>query len=290
MFEEQSRSMVRGLLRTLMEKGHFSTEKEALEKLRNPNWLNENGYGHVSHVLDSDMAFKECSKFFKELDGRVMKRLTSGIHEFRSKEFLSQQELFERLSKKQSPDALFITCADSRIVPNLITQTDPGDLFVIRNAGNIVPPADAKASGEGASIEYAIKNLNIRNIIICGHSRCGAMKAIVHPESLNELPLMANWLDYASGTRMIIERDYANATDEEKLDVAVQENVLVQMENIRTYSVVSAALRSGKLNLHAWVYDIRTGEVLVYYPESEQFLPIGDEPKTSALPKVEAML
>ncbi len=280
MFEEQSRDMVRSLIRTFTEKGYFSSKKEALEKLKDSNWIKEKGYGHVGSILNSGMAINECNKFFDELDSRLMKRLTSGIHEFKSKEFLSQKELFERLAKKQTPDALFITCSDSRIVPNLITQTDPGELFIIRNAGNIIPPADAKASGEGASIEFALKHLNIRDIIVCGHSACGAMEAIVHPEALNELPMMADWLQYARGTKRIIEQEYSNATNEEKIDFAVQENVLVQIENLRTHHSVAEALNEGRLNLHGWVYDIRTGEVLVYYPELEQFLPIGDKPKT----------
>ncbi len=280
MFEEQSRDMVRSLLRTLTEKGHFSSKKEALEKLKDPIWIKEKGYGHIGSILNSSMAVQECNKFFDELDSRLLKRLTSGIHEFKSKEFLSQKELFERLAKKQTPDALFITCSDSRIVPNLITQTDPGELFIIRNAGNIIPPADAKASGEGASIEFALKHLNIRDIIVCGHSACGAMEAIVHPEALHDLPMMADWLQYASGTKKIIEQEYANASDEEKIDFAVQENVLVQIENLRTHHSVAEALSDGRLNLHGWVYDIRTGEVLVYYPDLEQFLPIGDKPKS----------
>ncbi|MDX2107197.1 MAG: carbonic anhydrase [Candidatus Melainabacteria bacterium] len=281
MFEEQSRDMVRSLLRTLTEKGHFSSKNEALKKLKDPEWIKERGYEHVVKILNSNMAIQECHSFFDELDTRLMKRLTKGIHEFRSKEFLSQKELFERLAKKQAPDALFITCSDSRIVPNLITQTDPGDLFIIRNAGNIIPPADARNSGESASIEFALKHLNIRDIIICGHSSCGAMEAIVRPEALQDLPMMTDWLKYANNTRIIIEKEYANASEKEKIDVAVQENVLVQMENLRTHPAVKAALNFGRLNLHGWVYDIRTGEVLVYYPELEQFLPIGKKPDSS---------
>lgn len=278
MFEEQTQRMVRELIRKFTEKGYFSSKKEALECLRDSDWLKEKGYGHVSHVLCTPTAINECESFFDELDTRLMKRLTSGIHEFKSTAFRAQQELFEKLAKHQAPDALFITCSDSRIVPNLITQTEPGELFIIRNAGNIIPPGDSRPSGEAASIEFALKNLNIRDVIICGHSSCGAMKAIIDPESLAELPMMADWLQYANGTKEIVERDYANASYEEKLDVAVQENVLVQLENLRTHPAVTAALNEERLNLHGWVYDIRTGEVLVYYPEVEQFLPIGEKP------------
>jgi carbonic anhydrase len=273
MFEQQSKDMVRNLLRTFTERGLISGKQDALAKLKNPDWVKNLGYGHVGRILISDMAAEECCKFFDELEARSMKRLTQGIHEFRSKAFLSQKELFERLAATQSPDVLFVTCSDSRIVPNLITMTEPGELFIIRNAGNIIPPATAGSTGEGATLEFAI-NLKIRDIIVCGHSNCGAIKAILHPELLQNMPMMADWLEHAVGTRKILEEQYANHSEEERMDVAVQENVLVQLENLRTHPLVAKSLAEGKLNLHGWVYQIHTGDVFVYYPELEQFLPI----------------
>ena len=203
-----------------------------------------------------------------------MQKLLQGIHHFQDNVFSSQRELFERLAEGQHPDALFITCSDSRINPNLITQTEPGELFIIRNAGNIVPPYGAANGGEGATIEFAVVGLGIQHIIVCGHSHCGAMKGLLHPESLTGLPMMAAWLGHAEATRRIARQKYEDRPAEALLNVAIQENVLVQLENLRTHPAVAAALAGGKLKLHAWVYKIETGQVFAYDPERGQFAPL----------------
>lgn len=277
MFEEQTRNMIRSVIRTLTERGQLSNKQEALQKLQDHDWVEEHGYGHISHILNSDSAVAECRHFFDELEEASMRKLIEGIHEFRSSHFLSQKELFERLASSQAPDALFITCSDSRIVPNLITQTEPGDLFLIRNAGNIMPPAGSGSLGEAATMEFAVKALHIKDIIVCGHSNCGAMKGLIEPAKLKEMPLVAEWLKYAETTKQIIEKNYADATEEEKIEIAIQENVLVQMENIRTYPYIAQALNEGTITLHGWVYQIHTGIVFAYYPEHGQFMPIGEK-------------
>ena len=203
-----------------------------------------------------------------------MQKLIQGIHHFQDNVFSSQRELFERLAEGQHPDALFITCSDSRINPNLITQTEPGELFIIRNAGNIVPPYGAANGGEGATIEFAVVGLGIQHIIVCGHSHCGAMKGLLRPESLTEMPMMAAWLGHAEATRRIAQQKYEDRPAEALLNVAIQENVLVQLENLRTHPAVAAALAAGKLKLHAWVYKIETGQVFAYDPERGQFAPL----------------
>jgi len=203
-----------------------------------------------------------------------MQKLIQGIHHFQDNVFSSQRELFERLAEGQHPDALFITCSDSRINPNLITQTEPGELFIIRNAGNIVPPYGAANGGEGATIEFAVVGLGIQHIIVCGHSHCGAMKGLLHPESLTKMPMMAAWLGHAEATRRIAQQKYEDRPAEALLNVAIQENVLVQLENLRTHPAVAAALAAGKLKLHAWVYKIETGQVFAYDPERGQFAPL----------------
>jgi carbonic anhydrase len=204
-----------------------------------------------------------------------MRKLIKGIHQFRSEVFLPQKELFDRLAKEQAPDALFITCSDSRINPNLITQTDPGDIFVLRNAGNIVPPHGAgRAGGEAATIEFAIVALGVKDVIVCGHLQCGAMTGLFHPENLEKVPAMKEWLQHAESTRRIVLENYEDLEDTSRVDVAVQENVLVQLENLRTHPAVAARIARGQLNLHGWVYDIKFGEVYSYTPSSGQFLPI----------------
>jgi carbonic anhydrase len=203
-----------------------------------------------------------------------MQKLVEGIHAFQSHIFRDQHELFQRLTQGQNPQALFITCSDSRINPNLITQTDPGELFIIRNAGNIIPPYGTANGGEGATIEFAVAALEVPDVIVCGHSHCGAMKGLVEPETLRDLPAMRAWLSYAEETRRIVREKYTDRTDTALLTTAVEENVLVQIENLRTHPTVASALARGKLKLHGWVYKIETGEVFAYDPERGQFAPV----------------
>lgn len=211
-----------------------------------------------------------------------MKNLIQGIHEFRSGTFLSQKELFERLAHQQSPDALFITCSDSRINPNLITQTKPGELFILRNAGNIVPPFGSVSAGEMATIEFAVVGLGVKDIIICGHSDCGAMKGLLDEEKLAAMPAVRDWLKYAQATRQIVADNYASLSDDDRLNVTIQENVLVQLENLRTHPAIASRLVSGKVNLHGWVYKIESGEVFSYSPGQGQFIPVDEAHESAA--------
>jgi len=205
-----------------------------------------------------------------------MHKLVRGIHHFQDNLFSSQRELFERLARGQTPDALFITCSDSRINPNLITQTEPGELFILRNAGNIVPPHKVAAGGEEATIEFAIVGLGIRDIIVCGHSHCGAVNALLAPDGVGDsMPALCSWLNYAESVRRIIQKKYSDLTQEQLLNVAIQENVLVQLENLRTHPAVAKALAREALNLHGWVYKFESGQVFGYDPQQGQFLEVG---------------
>jgi carbonic anhydrase len=206
-----------------------------------------------------------------------MDRIIKGIHNFRQEVFPSQKERFERLAaKKQEPMALFITCSDSRMNPNLITQTDPGDLFLLRNAGNIVPPYGAAHGGEGATIEYAVAVLGIKNIIVCGHSHCGAMKALLRPDDIAELPAVSEWFTYAEATRRIAKERHGDLTGLEFERAVIEENVLVQLNNLSTHPYVAARLGQREVQLHGWVYEIETGVVYEYDQSKEAFEPIGD--------------
>jgi carbonic anhydrase len=206
----------------------------------------------------------------------VVQQLVAGVHRFRHEVFRQQQELFERLASGQSPQTLFITCSDSRIDPNLITHTDPGDLFVLRNAGNIVPAYGAGSGGEVATIEFAVAGLGVSDIVVCGHSHCGAMKGLLHPEYLTEMPAVAQFLHHAEATRRIARGKYAHLSGEPLLEAAIEENVLVQLENLQTHPAVAVALAQDQLKLHGWVYDIATGEVHAYAGETGQFVPLGE--------------
>jgi carbonic anhydrase len=200
-----------------------------------------------------------------------MQKLIEGIHHFQTQIFGSQRELFERLAIGQSPEVLFITCSDSRINPNLLTQTEPGELFILRNAGNIVPPYGAAQGGESATIEFAVAGLGVKEIIVCGHSHCGAMKGLLDPPPSRDFPALNQWLAHAESTRRIVHDKYAGRDAGLLLNVTIQENVLVQMENLRTHPVVASGLSQGKIKLHGWVYKIETGEVFGYAPQSGQF-------------------
>jgi len=205
----------------------------------------------------------------------MVQQLVAGVHRFKHGVFRQQRELFERLSQGQDPQTLFITCSDSRIDPNLITHTAPGDMFVLRNAGNIVPAFGATSGGEVATIEFAVTGLEVRDIVVCGHSHCGAMKGLLHPEYLTEMPSVAQWLKHAEATRLIIRSKYSHLTGEQLLDAAIEENVLMQLESLQTHPAVAVALAGDKLKLHAWVYDIPGGEVYAFDDTAEQFVPLG---------------
>lgn len=204
-----------------------------------------------------------------------MQKLVQGIHRFQSEHFVANRELWARLSRGQSPETLFITCSDSRISPNLLTGTSPGELFIIRNAGNIVPPHGV-GGGEAASIEFAVAGLEVKDIVVCGHSLCGAMKALIDPSKVANLPALRDFLKHADATRKIVDERYGHLDVEARERVTVQENVLVQLEQLRTHPVVAERLERGKLRLHAWVFKIETGEVFAYEPKENEFAPLNE--------------
>lgn len=205
-----------------------------------------------------------------------MQKLIRGLHTFQADVFGSRREFFEKLADGQRPETLFITCSDSRINPNLLTQTDPGELFIVRNAGNIVPAYGAANGGEAATIEFGVAGLGVKDIIICGHSQCGAMKGLMHPESLASFPALRGFLGHAATTERIMRERYPDRVGEAQLTTTVEENVLVQLENLRTHPVVASALAKGQLNLHAWVYKLETGQVFSWDPNEQKYLPLGE--------------
>ncbi|NJN21511.1 MAG: carbonic anhydrase [Leptolyngbya sp. RL_3_1] len=211
-----------------------------------------------------------------------MKKIIKGLRRFQSDYVPSHQGLMAELSKGQHPRVLFISCSDSRVDPGIITQADIGDLFVIRNAGNIVPPYEATNGGEGATIEYAMEALDIRQIIICGHSHCGAMKGLLQLGELEEkMPLVYSWLRHTEATRKLVIDNYGHLDKAEMMETLVAENVLTQIENLRTYPVIRSKLYRGDLSIHAWIYNIETAEVFTYDNDQHGFvLPNSQAPST----------
>ncbi len=202
-----------------------------------------------------------------------MKKLIRGLGEFKNSYFSAHQDLFIELTQEQKPRVLFITCSDSRIVPNLITQAEIGELFIIRNAGNIIPPFGAANGGEGATVEYAVHSLGIEQIVVCGHSHCGAISGLLKLNDLQEdMPLMHNWLKHTEATRRLIKENYSHLQGEELLEIAIAENVLTQIENLKTYPVVHSKLYQGKLKIYGWIYNLTTGEVMAYDSNSHNYV------------------
>jgi carbonic anhydrase len=205
-----------------------------------------------------------------------MQKLIEGVHQFHREEFGRYRELFARLSREgQNPHTLFITCSDSRVLAELVTNSQPGDLFVVKNAGNIVPPAHVTGStnSTAAAIEFAVQSLGVSDIVVCGHTQCGAMAALLSgvPDP-SATPHLAAWLAVAAPVREIIRRDYANVAD--PVTAAAEENVLFAIENLQTYPGVAQQLTDGRLRLHGWCFKIATAEMFAYDPDARQFLPL----------------
>jgi len=203
-----------------------------------------------------------------------MQDLIAGIRTFQRDVYPQYRELFESLSAEQSPEALVITCSDSRVDPFLFTQAQPGQLFVLRNAGNLVPKYDGFVGGVTATIEFAVVGLRVPNIIVCGHSGCGAMIGLLHPETIEDMPNVQDWLRrHAEPVREILAKT-GRLHGPDELPQAIEANVLVQLENLRTHPSVAEALVENRVQLHGWVYDIASGEVRAWNEQWKQFGPL----------------
>lgn len=216
-----------------------------------------------------------------------MQKLMAGIHKFQQDELGRYQKLFRRLSRDgQNPHTLFITCSDSRVLAELITQSQPGDLFVVKNVGNIVPSSEVQGStnSTAAAIEFAVETLEVSDVVVCGHSSCGAMAALLDDTSKpNTTPHLTEWLKLAIPVRKLIERDYGHLTDSNaRMSAAAEENVLFALENLRSYPAVIDRLAKGTLRLHGWFFDIATAELFAYDSSVQQFMPMVPSKDSSA--------
>ena len=201
-----------------------------------------------------------------------MQQLLEGLVKFRRDIFDEKKDLFQQLSSQQDPDVLFITCSDSRIDPSLLTQTNPGKLFIHRNAGNFIPTYGAAIGGSTATIEYGVSVLQVKDIVVCGHTDCGAMKALLNPNKLDQLPAVNAWLQQAETTKRIVGDHYSHLQGDELFVATIKENVLVQLDHLRTHPSVATRLRKGDLRLHGWVYSIATGEVWIFDQNRNEFV------------------
>jgi carbonic anhydrase len=208
-----------------------------------------------------------------------MQRLIEGVHKFQTDQFGNYRKLFRKLSQEgQNPHTLFITCSDSRVLAELITQSKPGDLFVVKNVGNIVPPASVQGdtNSTAAAIEFAVENLRVSDIVICGHSQCGAISALLGEMPVGKnMPHLRDWLRLAEPVLDMMKKDYAHLkSGEERSLAAAEENVLFGLDNLHSYPCVQNRLMDGSLRLHGWFFKIATAELFAYDPETKQFSPL----------------
>lgn len=204
-----------------------------------------------------------------------MEKLVEGFKKFQAEVFGAKRELFARLSQGQEPRALFITCSDSRVDPTLLTQAEPGELFILRNAGNIVPSyGGGVIGGNTATIEYAVAVLGVKHVVVCGHTDCGVMKALLHPDMVKDLPAVKSWMEQAETVRRIVQENYADLRGEDLLVKTIQENVRVQLDHLKTHPTVAVRLRRDMVTLHGWVYSISTGDIWAYDDEQEEFVSL----------------
>jgi carbonic anhydrase len=206
----------------------------------------------------------------------VLAELKAGIRKFRTETYPKNKATYlQSVKEPQRPHALFITCADSRLDPELITQSGPGDIFVTRNIGNLVPAYGEMLGGVSAVVEYAVTGLKVQHVVICGHSDCGAMKALIRPESLTEMPAVRNWMNNAAAA-MSVAKSMAKK-DERPIEFVkrlTEENVLLQLQHLRTHPSVAGAMAREELTISGWVYDIGKGEVRITEDGGREFHPV----------------
>jgi len=205
-------------------------------------------------------------------------RILKGLSRFQKRVYPKHRDLFQKLALGQRPEALFITCADSRIDPCMLTQTKPGQLFICRIIGNVVPPYPDAIGGVSATIEYAVGVLGVADVIVCGHTDCGVLKGVMNPEVLKPLSSVSAWLNYAQPARDAVAAAPTSQDGLEVLLALTERNVIEQLGNLRTHPSVAARLEQDDLRLHGWVYDLGEGTVTAYDPERETFAPVEAPP------------
>lgn len=203
-----------------------------------------------------------------------MPKFAAGVVKFQREVYPKNVDLFGMLSKGQKPEAMFITCSDSRIELGMLTQTLPGDIFVVRNAGNIVPPHSNSTGATTAAIEFAVSALKVPHIVICGHTDCGAAKGAMALDKLSTMPHVRDWLGYMRAAVEIVAAMGEGLNENDRMVFLLEQNIRLQLDHLRTHPAVAVAMAKGELVLHGWVYDIGAGEVLALNPETDKFEPV----------------
>jgi carbonic anhydrase len=208
----------------------------------------------------------------------VLEQLKAGVRRFQTEVYPQQAEVYaQAASEPQRPHTLFITCADSRVDPNAITSSGPGEVFVTRNIGNMVPAYGEMLGGVSAVIEFAVGSLGVKHIVVCGHTHCGAMQALLHPESTKNMPTVTSWLKNAHAALSVAENSYQKSGengDIDRVELLTEQNVLLQMQHLKTHPSVAGAIAQESLTISGWIYSIGTGEVKVAKDGERMFTPI----------------
>lgn len=207
-----------------------------------------------------------------------LRQLLLGIKKFRNEVYPKQKEAYQQLAREgQKPHTLFITCADSRIDPEGLTQSGPGEIFVSRNIGNIVPAYGEMLGATSAVVEYAVVALQVSHIVICGHTDCGAMKGLLHPDKVEGVPTVKKWLRNGDAALSVVRAGEPPEDEHALVDQLIEQNVLLQMNHLRTHPSVSGRLAQRNLEISGWVYDIAQGTVRIHDEEQGKFLPFEEE-------------
>lgn len=208
----------------------------------------------------------------------ILEQLKAGVRRFRTEVYPERAQVFEQaVSEPQRPHTLFITCADSRIDPNEITSSGTGEVFVTRNIGNMVPPYGEMLGGVSAVIEFAVSGLRVRHIVVCGHSQCGAMAALMHPDTLRKMPAVTNWMTNAHAALSVAESLYERDGGQDGhtfAQVLTEQNVLLQLQHVKTHPSVAGAMALGELTVSGWIYDIGSGQVRIAEDGQRTFVPV----------------
>lgn len=209
----------------------------------------------------------------------ALAKIVQGVAKFQRDVYPAQRQLFEQVKHGQHPIAMFFTCADSRVDPAMLLQSRPGEIFIERTPGNIAPKYSDHVGGVTASVEYAVMALHVPLIIVCGHTDCGVVKALLEPEQAAGMPALQSWMRHSLASRERLLREHRDTSTEEKLRLLTEYNVLTQLDNLQTHPAVAAALSRGELALQGWVYDIAAGSISAANAESGRFELLGGAPK-----------
>ena len=205
-----------------------------------------------------------------------MQHLIEGHKRFLAETFPGKRGQFHLLAEGQRPECLFVTCADSRVVPDLILQTQPGEMFICRNAGNVIPRAGEPAGGVSATIEYGVQVLGVRHLIVCGHSDCGVIRALMAPNALDGLPSVRDWLQHVEPAWDYVDEVERHGGELTRHTALAHANVLAQLDNLRTHAFIQQAMAEGRLALHGWYYDILSGRIEQYDEKLRRFVALVD--------------